>query len=208
MKPFIFILSLFVLASCGNKADNAKTENTTSKPTEPIEGRLENTNPALLAFSEQVMACLKKKDWVELAKYTSSKEQILFYPYGFIDTSIAKSFAPNLLAMVEESGKKVYWANYDGSGEPMDLTVKNYVKQYINDKDYVKADTIRANKMVEIGNSPNNIDKVFKNAEYVEYFVKGTGATAEHNWSSLRLVYRKTGEHYFLIGVIHNQWTT
>ena len=196
---YIFYI-IFVVAACNS---NAPIKN---KTTENIE--ITKKNDSLLIYTaNKIVAHLYKLEIDSLNNFTFNDNQILFAPYQYLDTSIAKSFTPNLLSMVNKSEKKVHWANYDGTGEPMDLDVKSYFLKYINDKDYLKADTIRANESVKIGNAVNNINTIFSGAQYVEYFYKGTDKNDGINWKSLKIVFNKLNDKFILVAIVHNQWT-
>ncbi len=208
MKKTLFILTMALATACNSsqeKKDNKKLFKANKEAIAKIHTKTIDT--ALVSFSDDVLACLKVKNFIELAKYTKIDEEVLFYPYSAIDTTIAKYFAPNLIAMIDRSEKKVYWADYDGSGKPMDLSINDYFEKYINDKDYQKADSIKTNQKIHLGNNGDNVAEVLRNTEFVEYFCKGTGKMANKNWSVLRLVFRKFGNKYHLVGVIHRQWT-
>lgn len=139
---------------------------------------------------------------------TAPGQYIRFSPYGQVDTAKAKAFTPALLKMVTGSEKKVYWADYPGSGQPMDLDVKTYFQRYVNDRPYARADSVLLNRSVSIGSAGNNLKTVFPGTEYVEYFCQGTAPNPDHTWKALRLVFRPNAAgSYVLVAVVHNEWT-
>lgn len=76
------------------------------------------------------------------------------------------------------------------------------------DVDFLNAPNISLNKTISSGNSLNNIDSVYGNCTYVEFYFPGFKEKYDGmDWRSLKLVFEKQDNKLFLIGVIHDQWT-
>ena len=58
------------------------------------------------------------------------------------------------------------------------------------------------------GNTLNNIAQVYPNGEFVEFHFTGFDTQYEGmDWTSLRLVFEENNGTWFLIGIVHDQWT-
>ncbi|AZV43291.1 hypothetical protein BAOM_2682 [Peribacillus asahii] len=63
------------------------------------------------------------------------------------------------------------------------------------------------NQTIGKGNTVNNIRKVYPNSIVVEYYFGGTKKYSGMDWSSLKLVYEKKGSTWYLVGIVHDEWT-
>jgi hypothetical protein len=105
--------------------------------------------------------------------------------------------------------KKVYTLGiYDGSGLPINLTSTEYYNKFIYDVDFVNAPGISYNRIIGKGSIINNAFEVYPNTIIVEYHFSGFDPKYEGmDWRSLRLVFEEKDTVWYLIGIIHDQWT-
>lgn len=99
------------------------------------------------------------------------------------------------------------WGAYDGTGEPILLTTMEYFKKFVYDKDFANASQISYNALLGSGNTLENQFQVYSDSIIVEYYLPGDPKYEGIDWSSLRLVFNNYGNDWYLIGVIHNEWT-
>ena len=69
---------------------------------------------------------------------------------------------------------------------------------------FLQAEKMTVNKLIEKGNSLNNLVEMYPGAFYTESYDPGKSEMA---WSALRLVFTKKSDKFYLIGIVHNQWT-
>ncbi len=105
--------------------------------------------------------------------------------------------------------KKVYtWGIYDGSGLPINLTSAEYYNKFIYDVDFINAPEISYNRIIGKGSTINNAFEIYPNTIIVEYHFSGFDPKYEGmDWRSLRLVFEEKDTVWYLIGIIHDQWT-
>lgn len=59
------------------------------------------------------------------------------------------------------------------------------------------------------GNSINNLKEIYPQPHFTEYYFSGFDQKYNGlDWSSLRLVFKKYQNDYYLVAVIHDQWAT
>ena len=102
---------------------------------------------------------------------------------------------------------KYIWGIYDGRGNDINLTFSDYYKYFIFDHDFTTAPQTSQNKLIGTGNTLSNISEFFPNSQFVEYHFPGTQANDLMNWSSLRLVFQEYNIAWYLVAIIHDQWT-
>lgn len=213
MKWFNFFylgILLLMAVGCNNndKTSGARlSEKDTlahSKPTDTIADE-----EKISIIASEILTSLKAKDYKAFAAYFHPTEGVLFSPYAFIDikTSINLSKA-DFLKLIEEH-KPVNWGSYDGSGEPILLTAQQYLEKFVYNADYLQAEKTAYNQIIGKGNSLNNLNEIFPEQPFIEYYFSGFDKKyAGMDWTSLRLVFKLHQGNYYLIAVIHDQWTT
>jgi len=101
------------------------------------------------------------------------------------------------------------WGTYlDGSGTPIELKFKDYYPLFVYSADFANPDQKAFNQSIGQGNTINNLTAYYPGAEFVEYHFTGFDPQLEgKDWQSLRLVFLIQNGKYYLIGIVHDQWT-
>ena len=100
------------------------------------------------------------------------------------------------------------WGYYDGIGDTINLKFIDYYNRFVYDVDFANPHMIGNNYLIGKGNSLINIEDAYSNAEYVEFHFTGFESQYEGiDWKSLRLVFEEDNDKYYLIGIIHDEWT-
>ncbi len=100
------------------------------------------------------------------------------------------------------------WGVYDGSGEPIDLSWPDYYSRFIYDHDFYVAPVIGNNYIVSYGNMINNISVEYPTAVFVEfYYPQFDPQYGGMDWRSITLVMENVNGTYYLVGVVHGEWT-
>ena len=88
------------------------------------------------------------------------------------------------------------------------MTIENYFKKFVYNADFLNAEQTNLNKMVGSGNSLNNLITTYKGCNYTESYFSGFDKKYDGmDWCCLRLVYTKYQLKYYLIAIVHDQWT-
>ncbi|WP_409300783.1 hypothetical protein [Peribacillus sp. SCS-155] len=157
--------------------------------------------------SEKVINALKYNDMERVGKLVHPTKGLRFSPYTYVDVKHDLIFPAKQLRMLSLSNKVYRWGTYDGSGTPIKLTFTQYYRKFVYDRDYARTKHVSYNQVIKTGNTVNNIRSVYPGSIVVEYHVSGTRKYSGMDWSSLRLVYQKKGNHWYLVGIVHDQWT-
>ncbi len=218
---FVYIASIFLVAliSC-NPQQEKKVESTevvvanadTAAVTVPevkVEEPVISTDSSLTLLTKEILLELKNKNYESFAKYIHPEEGCLFSPYGFIDTVNSVVLKPADFIKALKNDNKITWGSYDGSGDPIDKTPKTYLQNFVYNADFLNAKQFAVNKILASGNSLNNIPKVFPGLNFTESYFPGFKKENQGmDWTTLRFIFKKYGEKYYLRAVIHDQWTT
>lgn len=163
---------------------------------------------SLITYSQTIVECIKDKKIKELSQYVHPTKGVRFTPYAYIDLKEDLVFSPKEMADAWDNSKKYTWGAYDGSGFPIELTLQEYYEQFIYDVDFANPQMIGNNKSIGTGNTENNIQEAYPNGVFMEYHFSGINPEyAGMDWRSLRLVFEKEEGIYYLVGIVHDQWT-
>src|SRR5205814_3566037 len=149
-------------------------------------------------------------NYQKLASFIEPVEGVRFSPYGYVDTTNDRKFSATefLNYITGKRSAKLNWGTYDGSGETILLTADEYFNKFVYDVDFLNAEKISLNKTLGKGNSLNNIDSVYRNYVYTEFYFPGFDKKYEGmDWRSLKLVFKKDIDKLYLVALIHDQWT-
>ena len=156
----------------------------------------------------EVLTAISKYDFGKLSEAVHPEKGLRFTPYGYVDAEKDIVFSADEIRNMASDQKKYVWGNYDGSGDPIELSFRDYFSRFVYDADFINAEQVGYNKILGQGNSVNNSFDFYRDAIIVEYHFPGIDPKYEGmDWRSLRLVFEKAGDTWYLVGVIHDEWT-
>jgi uncharacterized protein YgiM (DUF1202 family) len=169
---------------------------------------------AIAARAAQIILALKGPDLRTLAGSVHPDKGVRFSPYTYVRAAPGSPGGQDLVftaAQVQSlwSDPIVYkWGTAAGSGEAIELTFAGYYDRYIYDVDFARPDVIGFGETVGQGNTINNISEVYPGAVTVEYHFEGFDPQyAGLDWRSLRLVLEPVAGSWYLVGIVHDEWT-
>ncbi len=217
-RLFIIVIPVIVLII----ACKSKTNKTENQPGEtPVENKTDTTHtqgipPAskdsmLLQLTTQVLTIIKNKNYAGLANFIDPVNGVRFSPYGYIDTVNHLKFSKTKI--IEQAGKakqdKFVWGFFDGSGDSINKTLDEYLKRFVYDVDFLHAEKRAVNKFIGSGNSLNNLRAIYPGCAFTESHFSGFDKKyGGMDWKTLRLVFKESNGKYWLVGIVHDEWTT
>lgn len=205
----VLVLLVTILLSCGNPQESKEVAQTTPPAKTKVWTNKEalSQKDSISGAGHEVLSFLKSNDSEGLVRYFP-EDGVFFSPYGFIDTTKSKKLTAQDFLTAIKKNWILTWGSYDGTGDPIKLTVPAYLKKFVYNADYLNAEAVGYNEVMKQGNSLNNIKAVFPGALFIDYHFSGFDQkNAGMDWTSLRLVFKKENGDYFLIAIIHDQWT-
>jgi len=158
--------------------------------------------------SQEVIMALKDKDMEKLSEYVHPVKGVRFTPYTYVSLESDVVFTKEEIKGFFEDDRKILWGYYDGSGEDILLTPREYYDRFVYSEDFANAEEIGYNTVLSFGNALENQFEVYENPIVVEYYFPGF--TPEYDgldWRSLRLVFEEYNNKWYLVGIINNEWT-
>lgn len=220
----ILVVLTMILSSCttNSPTDTSKLEDQIKEKDEKItelEERIkeleESTDKSptsgvnnLLSTVIDVLDSIKTKDMDTLSSYVHPTKGVRFTPYDYINLQKDMVFTADQVAELGSNNQIYTWGNYDGTGDPIELNFNDYYEKYIYDVDFINPHVIGNNVIVGKGNTTNNISTAYPNGHFLEFHFTGFDPQYEGiDWRSLRLVFEDVNGTWYLVGVIHGQWT-
>ncbi|MFD2585020.1 hypothetical protein ACFSR6_21160 [Pedobacter vanadiisoli] len=159
------------------------------------------------AIGLKALTALQAKNYEAFAALFHPTEGVRFSPYGFIDPTHKQVLAKDFLEAIKRNWI-LTWGHVDGSGEAIKIRVKAYIDQFIYNADYLHAPQKSYDAVIGKGNSIDNLKDAYPQLHFTEYHFKGFDEKYRGlDWTSLRFVFKKYNDNYYLVAVIHDQWT-
>lgn len=157
-----------------------------------------------------VLGHLESEDGAALANHAHPTKGVRFSPYFNVDVSSDIILYPgNTIGANMFTNTTVYvWGEYDGTGDSIAGEYASYHSRFVYDEDYLNPELIGINSIVGTGNMNNNIENVYPNESYVEFHFTGFDPQLMGiDWRSLVLVFEEDNGVWYLVGVVHGEWT-
>ncbi|WP_373233223.1 hypothetical protein [Cohnella sp.] len=176
------------------------------KDTQPSEPSPDQ-HDSLVDIGQEVVELLRERDLKSLAQWIDPELGLRFSPYSYINKDSDLIFKPEELPAFKDT-TQLMWGSFDGSGDPIKLTFRDYYDKFVYNRDFADAPNVSANKILGLGNAEYNGTEVYPNSSYVEFHFPGTDKKYEGmDWQSLVLVFVPHGDDWKLVAVVHGQWT-
>lgn len=215
MRLFIFCLAAAVcIVSCKQKKEKQPEQLPPVQPKDTIitvEPPAENKDTVLLKLTDEVLLAFKNRDYTALAALVHPTEGVRFSPYAYIDSVADKIMTADWIKKQAAPGKqeKIIWGEYDPIGNKIKKTFDGYIKEFVYDVDFVKPEKRKVDAFIGSGNTQNNLLVMYDGCDFTESNFSGFEPRFDGmDWRSLRLVFKKKDGKYYLVGVVHDQWTT
>ena len=162
---------------------------------------------ALTSLAFSVLESIKVRDYEALAEITHPDLGIVFSPYATINYSKCKSFMTSDIKRFGSNTDSYVWGVFDGSGNPIEMTIGEYFDRFVYNKDFLYASQIGVDCIVKSGNALENITDIFPGARFVDFHFPGDEKNDGMDWASIRLIFEEYKGSLRLTALIHNEWT-
>lgn len=177
-------------------------EYTPEEPADTGDAELESAADSLLSE-------MADGDFAAISEWVDEECGVTFTPYSTVNFDTDRTVTAEELAAFG-TDKTVYsWGSYDGSGNPIALTDREYWDRFVWNTDYTAAPSVLVDEVAQTGNAPENAAEAYPDARFVEYHFDGLEEQYEGiDWCSLKLVFVSRGSAWKLAGIIHSEITT
>ena len=177
------LLCLFPIHTVSPKLDAAPL--TASRAGEEPQPASEASTSGLLRAAARAAEALKAEDYETLGELVHPERGVTFTASSTVDPETDQNFTADEIRGLPEDPGQYLWGYEDGRGTPILLTMEEFVRQYIFSVDYTQAP--------EVG-----VDLCYPERD------PDLGGL---DWCSLKLVFAPLEGQWWLVGLIHSQWT-
>ena len=215
MKKYFFILVLLSLTYCSKESetksdilkkdsiiqnDSLKTANSS------LESETVNKEETLKTLNNEILSTLKMKDYVKFTNYIHPEKGVRFSMYAYVNPKKDKNFTKEEFKKYVTTDIKFTWGDQDGTGDPLVLSIKDYLRDWVFRKDFSKGE-FQLNSFKGTGNSLNNLKEIYPKLSFTENYLPGSEEYGEMDWNCLRFVFEELYGTYYLVAVINDEWT-
>ncbi|MDO9534929.1 MAG: hypothetical protein Q7J85_06255 [Bacillota bacterium] len=189
-------------------AEKAGLESKVAELQRQIDAASGTQSSSLLSSALTVVELLQNQDMGSLSAHVHPAQGVRFSPYGYINLQENLVFSAQDITTLLPGSQVYNWGAFDGSGDPIDFTFSDYYDRFIYDKDFADPHMIGNNIVIGTGNTLINLDQAYPNGSFVEFHF--TGFDSQYlgmDWKSLRLVFEDVNGSWFLVGIVHDEWT-
>ncbi|UTR12337.1 hypothetical protein MM300_08620 [Evansella sp. LMS18] len=180
-------------------ADNGDGENAAN-------GNGDTEHEQIQEKADSVVIGLENEDFGTVATHVHPEKGVRFSPYGHVDTEEHLVFSREEVRNFMEDEEEYMWGTQDGSGHPIELTPAEYYEEYIYIRDFSRsAEEINYNEVESRGNTIVNVEEVYPDANFMEYYV--SEEEEDLNWAALILAFEKLDGEWYLTGIAVDRWT-
>ena len=157
--------------------------------------------------TRQVVMALKNQDMARLSAFVHPEKGVRFTPYNYVSVKNDLVFKRQAIPNQLRNSKKHVWGDYEGSGDPIRLTFRDYYKRFVYDHDFANMTGVSYDSFNTRG-SADNPWEYYPGAIIVSYYYPGIEGPkgGVMDWKGLRLVFQKKGRAWFLVGILHDEW--
>ncbi len=167
-----------------------------------------SSEKALVDLSRDILKTLSSRNYKALSRYVHPVLGLRLTPYSYIDIKNDRKFSAKELYNIKQPKKKFVWGEFDGSGEPIKMTIGEYFSRFVYDADFLTKGEVTVNEVIPSGNTTNNVEEAYPGCDFVDFMIPMIDPQYEGiDWRALRLVFKKEKDKIFLIGIIHNEHT-
>jgi hypothetical protein len=177
-------------------------------PAAPAALAVEPTPSTAAHEAELVLRALQTRNMTELAAHVHPVKGLRFSPYIDIDPKRSVVLQAGELPTAFEDPKPRRWGSEDGTGDPIVRSFASYFARFVYDRDFLSAPERRVNEFGGKSTTKPNVREIYPDATVIEAHVPG--AKPEYgglDWASLLLVFEQYESRWYLVALVHDQWT-
>jgi hypothetical protein len=210
MRKFLTILIAAALLCAGFTRGALAQEGAEPAPSIQYTLSSEQAKRIIAARARAVMLAIKSRDMERLATFVHPRKGVRFSPYVYVMPN-ERVLNRRQIVNLYRSRKRLVWGEADGSGEPIRMTFRQYLNNFVYRQDLLTDKQVGYNPPDRRGpgTSVNNLLETYPRSILVRYSHEGIKAPqgGEPDWQQLWLVFEKLGNQWYLVGIANNEWT-
>lgn len=204
------VVIFFTLRKSSDNGDNLSSfVDTTMQLPMSADSKPADKNELLLQLAKKITKTLHDSDYNAFANYFHPVTGVRFSPAAFIDTAHDAEMKKGVFLSALKSGQIFFWGLQDATGDSLMFTPGQYLNNYVYDVDFMNAPQVELNHYLGFSTIFNNLKDIYPGSDFVEFYFPGFDKKYQGlDWCSLRLVFSLYDGKYYLVGIVHDAWST
>ena len=166
-------------------------------------------NDILLERSESALELLKAENYTGLSALIHPEKGLTLTPFSTVSAEYDRTLSSQEVSVLSEDEETYVWGVMDGSGMPIRSTCDAYFDRFVFNADYTQAPEVGVDTVLMSGNALENVAAAYPQARFVDYSFPGIDPEKNgYDWCSLKLVFEPWQNNWYLVGLVHSEWTT
>lgn len=188
------------LPSSTAPADQSNSSDTSNNPI--------STNQSLTEQALRIQSALANNDYASIINDIHPTLGVRFSMYAYVRPQSDKVFSrAQFTQYLQQSNIRFTWGEKDGVGDLLVIPLPEYLKTWVNAEQFDNQPTISVNDSKAIGNSINNLNQIYQDSDFVEFYHGGSEQYSGMDWRAMRLVFDEYQGQRYLVAIINDQWT-
>lgn len=201
------LLCLFPIHTMSPESDAAPLTAAARSGEESAPAREASTS-GLLRAAARAAEALKAEDYGALGNLVHPERGLTFTASSTVDLEADRNFTADEIRGLTKNSRQYLWGYEDGRGDPILLTMEEFMQQYIFAVDYTQAPEVGVDQVVLSGNALENVAQAYPGCRFVDLcYPELDPDFGGLDWCSLKLVFAPLEGQWRLVGLIHSQWT-
>ena len=152
---------------------------------------------------------LREEDYSGLAALVHPEKGVTLTPFSTVAFDCDRCLTAAQVSGLAEDGEVYVWGVMDGSGAPIRATAGEYFARFVYNEDYAQAPEVAVDSVLLSGNALENVADAYPEGRFVDYSFPGLDPDlGGFDWCSLKLVFEPWENDWYLVGLVHGEWTT
>lgn len=196
-------------AAVSEPEDQSAAQSTqTAQPGQEQEAINPKENFPLLNSACAALRAIQQRDYATLAAYVHPERGVTFTPYSTVNGESDLNFNQSQVKKFAGDTNRYIWGTVPGTGELIQMTPEEFISKYIFGADYTQASKIGIDKINISGNALENVTQAYPDCRFVDFTFPSVEASGQgQDWNALKLVFAPAQTQWYLVALIHSQWT-
>lgn len=162
----------------------------------------------LLQTAFFTLSSIENQDYDTLANLVHKEKGVRFTPFSTVNLENDLVLSPQQIKNIPEDTSLHTWGQQAGTGEIISMTISSYFARFVSPLSYSKAPNIATDSVILSGNALENIAEAYPDCRFIDFTFRSIDPELSgQDWSSLKLVFEAGGDGWYLVAVVHSQWT-
>jgi hypothetical protein len=121
--------------------EQPSSDNNSAEPSKDPQAQLK-------VIGQEVVEILRERDLKSLAEWIDPEQGLRFSPYSHINNKSDLVFKADSLPTFKDP-TNLKWGSADGSGDPIELTFRDYYEKFVYNQDFADAPNVSVNKIID-----------------------------------------------------------